>query len=497
MKTTTLIGRDRELAALTHLTRRPEASLILVYGRRRVGKTRLLQDWARETGLPVFYWESPRETVENVRTSLVREFWRWQYGQDGAQWPRFPDWAELFRYMRQQVGDREVIWIFDEFPWAVESDESLPSYLKTAWDQLFSNSRVRLFLTGSHISAMEKLLESDAPLFGRLTGKLNVRPLSFTQIEPFMPRYNLEKRMAVWGIVGGIPDYLRVWDDGQDLLTNIHEIFISDLSPFRNEKNVLVSDVLRRDSSDFESVLNAVGSGNHDLESIALAAALNPQRTAQILDKLTEIRLVERRIRVSVPVAQHAIARHAHYHLFDSFLRFYYRFVMPQRSQIALGLFQDVRRSIEDQMRAFTGAVFEDFCRAWTLVQARNKGLPFAPEYVSSDWGPRHQADVVAVNWHDHQVLIGEAKWHVDDFDLKEWRSFLKRAEHVLERLKNADPARRRDSASPDWTTYLILFARRGITPAVRVAVEQANAKVMLFEEIAADLARLPEWPTL
>src|SRR5439155_23367027 len=137
----------------------------------------------------------------------------------------------------------------------------------------------------------------DAPLFGRMTGKLYVRPFSFAEIAPFVPRYSLEKRLAVYSILGGIPDYLRRWDDQADLMTNIKEIFLSDTSSFRNEHNVLISYVLRRDSPDYEAVLASVGRGLHDLDAIATDSVLSSGRAASVLGILTESRLVERRIR--------------------------------------------------------------------------------------------------------------------------------------------------------------------------------------------------------
>src|SRR3972149_4922540 len=106
--------------------------------------------------------------------------------------------------------------------------------------------RVCLFISGSHIHAMESLLKSDAPLFGRMTGKLFVPAFEFTEIAPFVERYSLEKQLAVYAIVGGIPDYLRRWDDRVSLMENVREIFLTDLSPFRNEAEILISDVLRR-----------------------------------------------------------------------------------------------------------------------------------------------------------------------------------------------------------------------------------------------------------
>ncbi len=162
---------------------------------------------------------------------------------------------------------------------------------------------------------------------------------------------------------------------------------------------------------------------------------------------------------------------------------------------IAQGMFTSVERAFREQLRAFIGGTFEDLCRTWTVVQARNRGLPFEPEFISSDWGPLHQADIVAVNWREHQVYIGEAKWHVDDFDHQEWRQFVERAERVIGRLTEADPARRPGKPAPEWTRHLALFTRRGITPAVRAAAKAAGAQIILFEQIAEDLARLPEWP--
>jgi AAA+ ATPase superfamily predicted ATPase len=487
------VHRSQEMADLNRLTRRPEPCLVLVYGRRRVGKSTLLQHWAKQSGLPTFYWESPRGTAESVRASLLSELYRWAGERVVETRPHSEDWLDVFRAMRRMTGERPAVVILDEFPWAVESDPSLPSRLKTAWDNVFTDSQIRLFIAGSHISAMEKLLLSDAPLFGRMTGKLYVRPFAFVEIAPFVPRHDLEKRLAVYAILGGIPDYLRRWDDQADLMTNIREIFLSDTSPFRNEHSVLISDVLRRESPDYEAVLASVGRGHHDLDSIATESVLSSGRTANVLGILTELRLIERRIRASVPVAQHEQARHARYFLSDPFLQFYYRFVAPNRSRIAQGLYDELERQFREQVRAFVGGAFEELCRTWTLAQARAGGLPFSPEFVGSDWGPQHQADVVAVNWRDHQVLIGEAKWMDEPMDHKDWRQVVERAEKVIQRLKAADPARKPRQEPPPWQQQLMIFSRHGGTPAVRAAAKKAGARVITFAEIVRDLGRLPE----
>lgn len=492
MKSLNLVGRGREFDVLNQLLSRNQSSFVIIYGRRRVGKTTLIQRWSASTKLPVFYWESPRSTADNVRSSLVREFSRWNTSISGATAPRYDDWLDVFRAMRQSIGDQQVILVFDEFPWAVEADASLPSHLKTAWDQLFADSRVHLFITGSHISAMEKLLDSDAPLFGRLTRKLHVRPLSYAQIKPFVARYDIEKRLAVFSIVGGIPDYLRTWDDRQDLLRNIEHIFVSDNSPYRTERQLLISDVLRRSSPDYEAVLDAVGRGQHDADSIATDTVLSSHRVSQVLSTLVEVRLIDRRVRASVPIRQQQQARHGRYFLNDPFLQFYYRFIAPNRTLIAQGLLIALEREFREQMRAFVGAAFEELCRTWTLDQAQKGKLPMVPEYIGSDWGPQHQADVVAVNWRSREVLIGEAKWTEHAINKGEWEEFKARIEHVLARLRAAESVASKTASTdrPDWKTHLYLFARRGVTAATQKASASMQVKIIPFATMARDLER-------
>lgn len=495
MKTLGLVGREHEIDILNQLLNRKQSSFVIIYGRRRVGKTTLIQRWSASTKLPTFYWESPRSTADNVRSSLVREFGRWSTNLRGAIAPRYDDWLDVFRAMRQGIGDRQVILIFDEFPWAVEADPSLPSHLKTAWDQLFADSQAHLFITGSHISAMEKLLDSDAPLFGRLTRKLHVRPLSYAQIKPFVARYDIEKRLAVYSIVGGIPDYLRNWDDRQDLLRNIEHIFVSDSSPYRTERQLLISDVLRRSSPDYEAVLDAVGRGNHDADSIATDAVVSSHRVSQVLSTLVEVRLINRRVRASVPIRQQGQARHGRYFLNDPFLQFYYRFIAPNRTLIAQGLLTALEREFREQMRAFVGAAFEELCRVWTLDQAQKERLPMIPEYIGSDWGPQHQADVVAVNWRSREVLIGEAKWTDHAINKGEWEEFRIRVEHVLTRLRAAETtaSKKANTGGPDWKTHLYLFVRRGITAEAQKASSVMNVKIIPFASMVRDLDQVSD----
>lgn len=489
--------REQQLADLDQLLlHRSGPAFVIVYGRRRVGKTWLLRYWAEQSGLPTFYWISPRgETPDNVRSDLVRELWRWgSPDRDVETAPRYDNWKDVFIAMRRLAGDRRMVFQLDEFPWAVNSDPTLPSRLQAAWETLFRDSQVCLVLSGSHIAVMESLLQSDAPLFGRLTGKLYVPPFEFVEITPFVRRYSPEKRLAVYATVGGVPDYLRSWNDRADLMENIRAIFLSDLSPFRNEADVLISDVLRRDSPDYQSVLSAVARGHRDLESIVKATQIDGDRAAGVLTTLTDLRLVEKRIRASVPISRHDKARYARYFLADPFLRFYYYLVEPNRTFLAQQNYDVVLRHFTEQMRPFVAATFEDLCRAWTLAMARAGRLPFAPDYIGSDWrGQEHQIDVMAVNWREAQVLMGEAKWGEDRVDHKVYAKLKERIEQVLVYLR-AERKGEQASERP-WTVHLTLFARRGFTSAVAAAAKADGARLLTFQQMVTDLEQLPARP--
>ena len=150
------VGRTQELAELDDLLAWKGNQFILVYGRRRVGKTTLILHWARSTGRPVIYWVAARDTPDQVRQGFVRAIWDWAHpGELGT--PRYDNWEEPLKLAANLIGDQPAILIMDEFSYAAESDPSLPSYLQAAWDHQFKNSNATLVVAGSHIGMMVNL----------------------------------------------------------------------------------------------------------------------------------------------------------------------------------------------------------------------------------------------------------------------------------------------------------------------------------------------------
>ena len=480
---TRFIGRQAEIAALNRLLkdRSRIAQFVIVYGRRRVGKTTLLLHWAQQTKQPYFYWVARRETPEATRQSLARALWAWAYPDaENNEPPIFSNWETLLREMVRLIADRPLIMIWDEFPYAAESDPSLPSHLQAAWDHLFKDRPFMLILSGSHIGMMVDMMTYHAPLYGRFTAQFPISPLPFSMVESFFPKYTAAERVALYACLGGIPAYLERFDPNQDLSANIRQHLFSRTGMFRSEPAVLISDLVR-ETRIYESILRTIANGAH-----TPAEMVQPGQTTSnlppYLKRLLELKLIERRIPATIPLSQRESTTRSRYHVSDPYLRFYYRFVEPNLELIEYGQVDALWKRVSSQFRAFVGlTTFEELCREWVAGQARLGQLAFTPELVGSHWSGDAQVDVVAINWQEKAILLGECKWGTEAVE----RSVVR---ELVEKTAAVTPG-------GEWRVYYVLFSRAGFTEAAVKEIETA-----VYVDLAAidtDLARglNASWP--
>lgn len=473
------VGRQSELDSLREIAARAGAQFLLVYGRRRVGKTTLLLKWAEEIGLPLIYWVAARDSAANVRLGVTRAAWTWAY--PGSQSiPRFETWAEIFETIANLIGDRRVILILDEFAYAVESDPSLPSYLQAAWDHQFKQSNIILVLSGSHIGMMVNLLGYQAPLYGRFTAQLHLKPLPFAATADFFPRYTAAERVAVYAILGGVPAYLERFDDAVSIGRNVQREVMSPTGIFRIEPFFLLADEVR-EPRNYAAVLRAIGEGHHTLDAITLAAGLSKQHVSSYLSRLQELHLVERRVPVTVPPARAGRSHQGLYHLCDHYHRFYFRFLDPHRHLLEQGQTDFVWQQTQAQMRAFVGATaFEELCRAWVWQRVAARRFPFLPQNVGAHWGKGVQVDVVAISWQEKAILLGEAKWSTDSVGRVVIRQLIKdKAPRVLAALPDGGEG---------WAVYYAFFARAGFTEVAQVEAKEHGAMLVDLTALDRDL---------
>jgi AAA+ ATPase superfamily predicted ATPase len=470
-----LINREQELDELNFLLQEGGAHLLAVSGRRRLGKTTLLVEWARQSGHPYIYWVASRAPA----TLLLRQFSQlvWQHTYPDDVMPAnftYQEWSEVFTQLARLTSHQRMIIILDEFPYAVETDPSLPSVLQNAWDHHLKQTQAAVVICGSQVSMMEGLMRYEAPLFGRITGPLRVEPLAFKALKQFYSRYNSEQRIAVWSILGGVPAYLEKFNDHLTIGENVKRHIFRATGIFSTDPENLLHEALR-EPHNYIAVLLAIASGNHRVTDIASNAGL-PQ-VDPYLSRLRELALIRREVPVTVPKVNWEASRLGRYVLADAYLRFYFRFIWPNQHLLEQRLYDVLWDLIGEQLRAYIGqTAFEELCQEWVLAQARRKQLPFIPERVGAHWGKGVQVDVAAINWRERKLLIGECKWGTHAVGRDVIRELIERKTPLVQ------------AALPEggnqWDIHHVFFARAGFTEAA-----QAKAREAMF----VDLARLDE----
>lgn len=464
-----------ELNALLESAARGKSEFVIVYGRRRIGKTTLILNWAEQSGRSTLYWVARRETPEATRYSLARALWRWAYPESPEpQPPRFDSWEPLLEQMARMIGDEPVIIIFDEFSYAAESDPSLPSHVQAVWDHLLKEKPVILVLAGSHIGMMVDMLGYHAPLYGRFTGQLALTPLPFATVTDFFPTYSAEERVATYAVLGGVAGYWERFDAEQSLVDNIQHHLFRRMGFFRSEPMVLISDLVR-ETRNYEAVLRAIATGDHTPVEMARTTGISSPNLGPYLKRLVELGFVERRVPATIPLPQRRTTTRSRYHVSDAYLRFYFRFMDPHLDMIEQKQINLLWERIKEQFRAFIGlTTWEELCREWIMLQGNQGKLPFAIELVGSHWSADEQVDIVAINWRDKAILLGECKWGLPTVSRKTIRELVGKTSQVV--------------PGDDWQVYYAYFARSGFTNAARAEAQQLGAILVDLEKLDNDL---------
>lgn len=475
------IDRTEELAMLQRLLERQRnGELLLLYGRRRVGKTALLRHWASQSALPWTYWMAQKEPAELQRRKLYAAL-RGRAATSTS--PTFASWSDLWDDVAAIIRDDRRILILDELPWAIESDGAMLSSLQYAWDTHFQHTNLILALCGSHIRTMETVLQRQTPLFGRITAQHRLQPFPFEVIRQFFPTWSPDAQVATYAIVGGVPHYLSWFNAENSLSDNIRQSILGPASVALSEIELLLSDEVR-DIRTYLTILNAIGEGVHALKDIANTTLTASTNLTKYLGILQDLRLVERRVPATVPAAIQHRSKQGRYHLTDPFHRFYFRFLRPREAEIAYQP-DNVLAEIQAGLRAFVGqTAWEELSRTWVFRQGMYGMLSFKPEAIGSHWDRTVQADVVAINWHERVALVGKCKWGMDLVNRQVVRQLI---EHTLPNTIAALPGR-----GQGWRTIPALFTRIGATSDAQALLRDQGGLLIDLPTLYADLDRLP-----
>lgn len=421
-------NRIIELNDLNNIWKADKAQLIVLYGRRRVGKSALTKFWGKDK--PFFYWTATQTTSDRLLQSFSKEFLHFKT-PDIETPPDFsyPNWESAFTDIASHASQNKFVMVIDELPYLIEADTEIPSLLQKMWDNGFEKSKIILILTGSRIGMIEKhILSSHGPLYGRAQAIIWLDPLPISEIHNFLPKYSSPQLVEVYSITGGVPLYVKIFDDSTSVFGNLQRELTSTTSILKGEPYFLIHEELKEPMR-FIAILEAIGSGKKQLSQIAAATGIEGAHLAPYLKTLEGLRYIKR----MVPITENrAKSRKGLYDFSDLFLKFYFRFIAPNQNLLEDGREESLLKIIENNFDAFVGkGCFETLCLNLLITRANKMELPFEPETFGKYWDQDIEVDVAALSKKKKAIIIGEAKYTNDKCGLGVLDELNHKAEHL------------------------------------------------------------------
>lgn len=457
-------GRKDQLKLMDSLWKAPHASFLVLYGRRRIGKTSLLTYWIQNTGHKALYWVAePTTPVKQLRSFSQALY---AFANPTASMPSddfsYASWRRAFEEIADLTEERRIALFIDEFTYLLDAEPGIAGILQNAWDHLLKDRKIFLAISGSHLGMMERsVLSYQAPLYGRATAQINLQPLSFGLTKEFFPMYEPDERVVVYALFGGVPAYWQIFDPKQNITDNIRRLLTHNL--MRGEPRLLLHDFISSPNN-YIGILQAIANGAHIQKEIIAYTGLQQGHVSQYLSILVDARIVEKRI----PVTASPKSRQARYHIGDPYLRFYYRFISNHQSQLNLGVKEQTIAEIRRHLVDFIGKhTWEEICWEWVLRASVAGKLPFLVDQVGSIWKyQQYQIDITGINTRERTLLLGECKWLQAPAGRGTLSALLNKTSQVV-------PANGR------WKVMLMGFSRQGWTqPAINLAEEIASQAI-------------------
>lgn len=371
------IGREKELEFLENKYAEKNGQLIVLYGRRRVGKTETLREFCKGKQ-HIFY--SCTQSTDKVQLQKFSKRLLQEEIPAKRYITEFDDWEKVFLALLDlPYEDNKKLIIIDEFPYMCKGNKSIPSILQNVWDSALKNSNVMIILCGSAMSFIEKeLLSEKNPLYGRATGIYKMNEMGFYDAVKFFPDYSDKDKILAFSILGGIPHYLKQFNPKNSLEENIKKNILTKGCVLYSEVDFLLHQELR-ETPIYNSIIEAVALGNTKLNDISQKSLVeDTSKTSVYLKNLVELGIIEREFSVDAKIKEKANSNRGTYRLTDNFFRFWYAFGFTNFSQLEDGDVDGVYNYvIKPAMQEFASFSFEDVCKEFVRELQKKNALPF------------------------------------------------------------------------------------------------------------------------
>lgn len=401
------VDREQEMRTLQKEYEREGSSLVVLYGRRRVGKTTLISEFIKDKNA-LFFLASEESEAQNRRAFKDRaaDF----IGSELLRAAEVRDWDTIFKAVMAVPFEQKPVIVLDEFQYIGKSNPAFPSVFQRIWEETLKDRPVMVILCGSLISMMvSQTLSYDSPLYGRRTAQIQLKPIPFRYYREFFPERSVRELVELYSVTGGVPKYIELFSGGGDIYSAIRDNVLDRAGYLYDEPYFLLQKEVAEIGNYF-SIIRAIAAGSSRLSAISGALEVKATSLTKYLKTLIDLDILER----EVPVAEKnpELCKRGLYRIKDNYIRFWFVFVYPYRGFLESGnegvVMDRLREGLIPRHTAF---VFGEICRQrmWSLSAKGCWPFPFAR--VGRYWDARTEIDIAALDASGEQAVVGECKY--------------------------------------------------------------------------------------
>ena len=420
------INRDQELKFLNEQYEREDSSFVVLYGRRRVGKTSLIREFVKSKPF-VYFLASEESEPLNLR----------EFKSEVAKFTRNPliaqvdvdNWDILFQTLAEHIADSRLVLIIDEFQYLGKSNPAFPSVFQRIWEKELHDKNIMVILCGSLIHMMEaQTLNYSSPLYGRRTGQIKLKQIEYQHYHEFFSGLPYKKLIEHYAVTGGVPKYIEMFQKTGDIFTKIENNILESKSLLFEEPVFLLQNEVTETGSYF-SIIKSIAAGNRRLSKICDDLQVKQTSMPKYLKTLIDLDILEREVPVTETNPEKS--KMGLYQIKDNYLRFWFRFIYPEMARLNLGdtayVMGKIRANFIDGHVAF---VYETVCKSemWRLA-AQGK---FSFNKLGKWWNNKEEIDIVALDSEGDDIIFGECKYRNQPMDTDIFEALLLKKNQVV-----------------------------------------------------------------
>ncbi len=424
---TLFIGRKKEIQFLEDEFAQDRASLVILYGRRRIGKTTLIKQFIQEKN--AFYFvateESERENRRNFQHAVSEFTHNTLLKKDVLL-----EWDEIISVLSKYQPEKKKIIAIDEFQYLGKARSSFPSIFQKIWDQMLAESRVMVILCGSLVGMMvEQTLSYSSPLYGRRTGQIRLDQILYQDYELFFKHPELINFIEYYAVTGGVPKYIELFAPAADIFQTIEKNILSKQS-FLFEEPVFLLEKEFGETGTYFSLIKTIAAGNRKLGKIASALGLNQSGLTKYLKTLQELDLIVREVPITEKNPEKS--KKGLYRITDNFISFWFKFVHPYRSYLEIENTEIVIKKIKEQFRSsHVSFVYEDICRQRLMQKGLGKSPQIQLIQAGRWWNKDMEIDLLGISENREHAVFGECKYTAGRVDADVYWQLTEKAKSV------------------------------------------------------------------